>query len=137
MRESPRQAAQRSIRGRALAGGGAGRTRGATYASQFVLAHDIHYGHADPALRGTVDVSGVLAWALATPWRYAYIAIGLASVVVPVQLEDDFTSCGHLLALLIGFAGYPLTRGRSRYSPGEFVRTLVLRRIDGQASGQR
>ncbi|WP_341258108.1 rhomboid-like protein [Gordonia malaquae] len=96
----------------------------ATLASQGLLDLAIGHGRADPTLRDAIDVGvsyfmaaviAVLAYRLPPPWRWVYAAIALATVIAPFAVgTPDFTDAGHLIAMLIGFAMYPITLGRSR-----------------------
>lgn len=95
---------------------------GATYLSEGALYWAIRHGHANADAVFTLDVGvsyalagivAVLAYRIAMPWRIVY-ALGVAVVyTLPVLSERSFTSLGHFSAMLIGFACYPLTRGRS------------------------
>jgi hypothetical protein len=78
------------------------------------------------ALAGVV---AVLAYRIASPWRYVYIAGVVAFFVVPVLVSQTFTDVGHLSAALIGFACYPLTRARPGvWDPVVAVRSLLPHR---------
>lgn len=96
----------------------------ATLASQGLLDLAIGHGRADPTLRDAIDVGvsyfmaaviAVLAYRLLPPWRWVYALVALATVITPFAVgAPDFTDAGHLIAMLIGFAMYPITRGRPR-----------------------
>jgi hypothetical protein len=96
----------------------------ATLASQGLLDLAIGHGRADPTLRDAIDVGvsyfvaaviAVLAYRLRSPWRWVYALIALATVITPFAAgTPDFTDAGHLIAMLIGLAMYPVTRGRPR-----------------------
>ncbi len=96
----------------------------ATLASQGLLDLAIGHGRADATLREAVDVGvsyfmaaviAVLAYRLESPWRWVWAACCMVSVLAPFAADTpDFTDAGHLAAMLIGFAMYPVTRGRPR-----------------------
>ncbi|OJF84308.1 hypothetical protein NS14008_14410 [Nocardia seriolae] len=94
---------------------------GATYISEGVLYWAIHRGHAPADAVFSLDVGvsyalagvvGILAYHLTRPWRYWYALATTVFFIVPVLINPNFTDIGHLTALLIGFACYPLTGGR-------------------------
>jgi len=94
---------------------------GATYLSEGVLYWAIHHGRAPASAVNTLDVGvsyalagaqAVLAYRIATPWRYPYAAVVLLWYGSAMISGRTFTDVGHLSAALIGFACYPLTRGR-------------------------
>ncbi|MFD3707024.1 rhomboid-like protein [Nocardia sp. NPDC058658] len=96
---------------------------GATYLSQGVLLWAIHTDDAPERAIFTLDVgvsyglagvAAVLAYHLVTPWRWWYILGVLAVVIPPIFLNRTFTDIGHASAAAIGFACYPLTRGRGQ-----------------------
>ncbi|MFE5581391.1 rhomboid-like protein [Kitasatospora sp. NPDC056531] len=109
---------------------------GATYLSEGVLGWAIHRGLAAPKAVYTLDygvsyalagVIGVLTYLIVRPWRYLYLAGVLIVYGVGEYQRRDYTSIGHLSAVLIGLACYPLTRDR----PGAFdpvASARVLRR---------
>lgn len=73
-----------------------------------------------------VGVVGLLTYRIARPWRWLYLLIALAWFGIPVVLGPTFTPVGHLGALLIGLALYPLTRGRTapQLDPARLHRSL-------------
>ncbi|WP_245547484.1 rhomboid-like protein [Nocardia brevicatena] len=94
---------------------------GATYLSQGVLYWAIRHGHAPAQAVFTLDVGvsyalagvvAVLAYRIARPWCFAYSAGVVVYYAIPLLENLTFTDIGHFTALLIGFACYPLTRGR-------------------------
>lgn len=94
---------------------------GATYISEGVLYWAIRQGHAPESARYTLDygvsyalagVVAVLAFRIARPWRFLYAAGVLVFYAIPLFEHRTFTDVGHFTAVLIGFACYPLTRGR-------------------------
>ena len=95
---------------------------GATYVSEGIVAYRIDHGLAPVSDRFVDDIGvsyalagiqGVLSYVIATPWRYAYM-IGLIGFYLVSLIEHaDFTACGHMSAVLLGLACYPLTLGRA------------------------
>ncbi|MFF2086948.1 rhomboid-like protein [Nocardia sp. NPDC058176] len=111
---------------------------GATYLSQGVLLWAIRNDEAPERAMYTLDVgvsyalagvAAVLVYRLVSPWRWLYLVGVLAVVVPPVFLDRTFTDLGHAGAAAIGFACYPLTRGRDApWDPAVPLRRLVRRR---------
>lgn len=62
---------------------------------------------------GFLAVAAVLVYRLPRRWRARYVAALGGYLVIALFTRGGFTDAGHLLALLIGFACYPLARGRS------------------------
>lgn len=111
---------------------------GATYLSEGVLYWAIHHDHAPDHARYTLDygvsyalagVMGVLTYRIARPWRYLYAGGFLLFYGVALAQTRDFTSVGHLCALLLGFACYPFTIGckAGPWNPLDAVRRLSWR----------
>ncbi|MFF8596567.1 rhomboid-like protein [Streptomyces sp. NPDC015220] len=74
------------------------------------------------ALAGVV---GVLAYRIARPWRYLYLAAVLAFFGVPLLTGRTFTDLGHFTAVLIGLGCRPLVRGRAKaWNPKETLAAL-------------
>lgn len=93
----------------------------ATLVSEGVLLKAIHDGIAPRSAVNTLDVGvsyalvgviGVLFYRFPRPWRYGYLAVVGAFYAVPLVTGPAFTDIGHFSSLLIGFACYPLVRGR-------------------------
>ncbi|MFD7885565.1 rhomboid-like protein [Streptomyces bauhiniae] len=93
----------------------------ATLISELALLRAINDGHAPASAVNTLDIGvsyalagvmGVLAYRIAAPWRYPYLAVLLAVYTVPLVDGRTFTDVGHALAALIGLACYPLVRDR-------------------------
>ena len=94
---------------------------GATYLSEGYLYWNIHANAAPSRLIDARDVgvsyfvvgiAGVLFHRMPRRWRWGYLMAVGALLVGGVLYQTSFTSLGHLCALLIGLACYPLTRGR-------------------------
>jgi len=94
---------------------------GATYLSEGYLYWSIQEAGASPRLIDARDVGvsyfvvgivGVLFYRIPRRWRWGYLAVMVLLVVGGLILETNFTSLGHLCALLLGLACYPLTRRR-------------------------
>ncbi|MFE9423136.1 rhomboid-like protein [Kitasatospora sp. NPDC006697] len=105
---------------------------GATYLSEGVLYWAIRHGHAPERARFTLDygvsyalagVEAVLVYLIAKPWRFVYLAGLLVFYGAGVVRSRDFTSIGHLSAVLIGLACYPLVRDR----PGSWDPVAAVR----------
>lgn len=98
----------------------------ATLVSEGVLAWAIRHGHAPGTAANTLDVGvsyalagvvAVLTYYVPRPWRYVYLFAVLVIYGVPLVTGRTFTDIGHLTAVLIGLACYPLTRDRRRAKP--------------------
>ncbi|MEU3011359.1 rhomboid-like protein [Nocardia asteroides] len=111
---------------------------GATYLSEGVLLWAIRTDIAPDRAVYTLDVgvsyalagvAAVLAYRLVPRWRLLYILGVLAVVMPPILLNRTFTDIGHASAAAIGFACYPLTRGRgASWDPG-----LLIGRFRGRS----
>jgi len=115
---------------------------GATYVSEGVLLWAINHGDAPQSARFTLDygvsyalsgVVAVLAYLIVKPWRYAYVAAIVLVFGAAVLSSRNFTAVGHFTAAMLGFACYPLARGRSTagvggpFDPAAAVRGLRRR----------
>jgi hypothetical protein len=60
---------------------------------------------------GLAASAGILVYRLPHPWRWLYLAGVIGFFGIPVATGGTFTDLGHLTALAIGFACWPLTRG--------------------------
>ena len=99
---------------------------GATYLSEGYLYWSIQESQASPRLIDARDVGvsyfvvgivGVLFYRVPRRWRWAYLLAVAATAVVALVIRPNFTSLGHLCALLLGLACYPLTRRRKVSAP--------------------
>ena len=61
-----------------------------------------------------VGVIAVLAYHLAPPWRWGYLAVLITIFTVPLFIHLNFTAIGHFSAIFIGLLFYPMARGRGR-----------------------
>jgi hypothetical protein len=61
---------------------------------------------------GFAAVAAVLVYGLAHPWQRLYAAAIVAFAGTSLAFDRGFTNWGHMIALAIGFACYPLVRGR-------------------------
>jgi drug/metabolite transporter (DMT)-like permease len=59
-----------------------------------------------------VGIVGVLTYRIARPWRWVYLGTALVGFGAVLAVKHDFTNVGHVCALLIGLACFPLTRSR-------------------------
>ncbi len=94
---------------------------GATYLGEAYLYWNIQQAAASPRLIDARDVGvsyfvvgivGVLFYRVPKRWRWGYLAAAVLLVGGALVLRTNFTSLGHLCALLLGLACYPLTRRR-------------------------
>jgi hypothetical protein len=75
-----------------------------------------------------VGVIAVLAYHIAPPWRWGYLAVLIAVFTVPLIIHVNFTAIGHFSAIFIGLCFYPMARART----GPLVNPAKLfRRIGG------
>jgi hypothetical protein len=58
-------------------------------------------------------VIAVLAYRIATPWRWVYLAVLIAIFAGLLITAPNFTAIGHFSAILIGLMFYPMARRRS------------------------
>ena len=108
----------------------------ASLVSEGALLQAIRDGMAPHSAVNTLDfgvsyalagVVGVLTYRLAAPWSYAYLAVVLLVYSIPLTATPTFTDFGHFIAVLIGLACYPLTRGCGKpWNPKETL--VALRR---------
>lgn len=106
----------------------------ATLISEGALLKGIHDGIAPQSAADTLDfgvsyalagVIGVLAYRIATPWRYPYIAVVLLVYGLPLTESPTFTDLGHFVSVWIGLACFPLVRGRGKaWNPKETLAAL-------------
>ncbi|SOJ53559.1 hypothetical protein MSIMFB_01060 [Mycobacterium simulans] len=59
-----------------------------------------------------VGVTAVLAYRVAPPWRWVYLAVLITIFAVPLIGNLNFTGIGHFSAIFIGLCFFPLTRDR-------------------------
>lgn len=75
-----------------------------------------------------VGIIGLLTYHLARPWRWLYLIVAMGYFAGAVAISPRYTPVGHLVALLVGLACYPLARGRPG-SPVDPPRLLRLWRF--------
>jgi hypothetical protein len=94
---------------------------GATYLSEGLLYLAIHRHWAPERLVYARDIGvsyfmvgliAVLAYRIALPWRWGYLAILITVFTVPLFIHLNFTAIGHFSAIFIGLLFYPMARGR-------------------------
>lgn len=95
----------------------------ATYISEGVLYAEIQH-HLEPerlvhasdigVSYFLVGVIAVLAYHLAQPWRWGYLAILITVFAVPLLIDANFTAIGHFSAIFIGLLFYPMALARGR-----------------------
>lgn len=95
----------------------------ATLISEGALLWGIRHGMAPQSAVNTLDIGvsyalagvvAVLVYRVPRPWRYPYALAVLVVYGVPLVTGRTFTDLGHFTSVLIGFACYPLARGRPR-----------------------
>jgi uncharacterized membrane protein len=95
---------------------------GATYISEGLLYLEIQYHQAPERLVHARDIGvsyfmvgviAVLAYHIATPWRWGYLAILITVFTVPLVIDANFTAIGHFSAIFIGLLFYPMARTRN------------------------
>ncbi|WP_435975001.1 rhomboid-like protein [Streptomyces sp. Qhu_M48] len=98
----------------------------ATLISQQVVLIAIRHHDVPRSMAHVVDIgvsyglaasAGLLAYRLARPWRWLYLAGVVAFFAVPFAAERTYTDLGHVISLAIGLACYPLTRGGKSLAP--------------------
>ncbi|MDG4859271.1 hypothetical protein P8605_14075 [Streptomyces sp. T-3] len=95
----------------------------ATLVSQKVVLMRIENHDASRRMMHVVDIgvsyglaasAGVLTYLVPGHWKWLYAAGVVAFFGLPLATGGTFTDLGHAIALGIGLACWPLTRGRSR-----------------------
>ncbi|MFI9239106.1 rhomboid-like protein [Streptomyces sp. NPDC053079] len=126
----------------------------ATLISQEVLLMAIESHSAPRSMKHVVDIgvsyglagaSGVLTYRVPRPWRWLYLVGAVLFFAVPLTTGGTFTDIGHAIALALGLACWPLTRGRPTWAPAEAripvpvtVPEAVRQRLSGRdAPGRR
>ncbi|MGX9791998.1 rhomboid-like protein [Mycobacterium sp. MMS18-G62] len=94
---------------------------GATYLSEGYLYWTIQEAIVSPRLIDARDIGvsyfvagivAVLTYRVPLPWRWVYVAATVLVFVVALAMRTNFTGVGHLCAVGLGLACYPLTRSR-------------------------
>lgn len=94
---------------------------GATYISEGLLYLEIQHHLAPERLVYARDIGvsyfmigliAVLAYHVARPWRWGYLAVLFAVFTVPLVIHVTFTAIGHFAAIFIGLLFYPMARAR-------------------------
>lgn len=94
---------------------------GATYVSEGYLYWTIQEAIASPRLIDARDIGvsyfvagivAVLTYRIPRPWRWMYLAATVLVFAVALALRMNFTGVGHLCAVALGLACYPLARSR-------------------------
>lgn len=93
----------------------------ATYISEGVLYLEIQHHLAPKKLVHATDIGvsyflvgviAVLAYHIAQPWRWGYLAILITAFAVPLFVDANFTAIGHFSAIFVGLLFYPMARAR-------------------------
>ncbi|NGO79280.1 hypothetical protein G6045_27030 [Streptomyces sp. YC504] len=96
----------------------------ATLISQKLVLLQIQHHDAPRHLIHVVDIgvsyglaasAGILTYLLPGRWKWLYGAGVIAFFAIPLLADATFTDLGHAIALSIGFAFWPLTRGRASH----------------------
>jgi hypothetical protein len=106
----------------------------ASVTSEAVLLKAIRDGMAPYSAVNTLDIGvsyalagvvAVLAYRIATPWRYGYLLAVLVCFGLPLTAGPTFTDVGHFVAVLIGLGCRPLVRGRGEaWNPKETLAAI-------------
>jgi len=91
-------------------------TLGVAWALWLAIRHGYAAKHLENAIDvgvsyGFASVAGVFSYRLPTKWRWVWIAALMIVTVAALLVGRTFTDAGHFLAVVIGFACYPLTKG--------------------------
>jgi hypothetical protein len=95
---------------------------GATYLSEGLLYLAIQHHLAPERLVHARDIGvsyfmvgviAVLAYRVAPPWRWGYLAVLVTVFTVPLFIHLTFTAVGHFSAIFIGLLFYPMARARN------------------------
>ena len=93
----------------------------ATYLSEGFLYWQIQEAAVSPRYLNARDIGvsyfvvgtiGLLTYHVVRPWRWLYLIGAFAWFIAAVLINPTFTPVGHLSALVVGLACYPLARGR-------------------------
>ncbi|GHC36256.1 rhomboid-like protein [Streptomyces cinnamoneus] len=120
----------------------------ATLISQEVLLLAIQSHSAPRSMKHVVDIgvsyglagsAGVLTYRVPRPWRWCYLAGTVLFFAVPLLTGGTYTDVGHAIALALGLACRPLTRGRPEWDGRRARRAVpaavpeaVRRRLGGR-----
>ncbi|WP_243841572.1 rhomboid-like protein [Mycobacterium sp. DL592] len=98
----------------------------ATYVSEGFLYWQIQEAIVSPRYLNARDIGvsyfvvgivGLLTYRVPRPWRWLYLAAAFVWFAGAVLIKPTFTPVGHLTALVVGLACYPLSHGRSHPAP--------------------
>ena len=78
-------------------------------------------------------VTAVLAYRIAPPWRWAYLAVLILGFSTALVLNPSFTAVGHLSSIGIGLCFYPMARRRG----GPLWQPAVRRRSGPRSDPRR
>jgi hypothetical protein len=81
-----------------------------------------------------VGVIAVLAYHIARPWRWAYLAVLIGIFTVALIIHLNFTAIGHFSAIFIGLCFYPMARGRGQPAVDPSKLKVARRTGDGPPS---
>ncbi|MCV7175538.1 hypothetical protein CG716_15645 [Mycolicibacterium sphagni] len=93
----------------------------ATYLSEGFLYWQIQEAAVSPRYLNAKDIGvsyfavgiiGLLSYHIVRPWRWLYLLFAFGWFIVALLINPTFTPVGHLIALIVGLACYPLARRR-------------------------
>ena len=110
---------------------------GATYLSEGAVYWEVRHGYLPHSAVFTLDigvsyalagVEAVLAYLIVAPWSYAYAAGLVLYYGYHLIVGNTFTDLGHFSSIMIGFACFPLTKGRAeQWDPAVTIRAVRSR----------
>jgi len=91
-------------------------TLGVAWALWLAIRHGYAAKHLENAIDvgvsyGFASVAAVFSYRLPKRWRWIWVAALVVITMTALLVGRSFTDAGHFLAVVIGFACYPLTRG--------------------------
>ena len=110
---------------------------GATYLSEGAVYWEVRHGYLPRSAIFTLDigvsyalagVEAVLTYLIVAPWSYAYAAGLILYYGYHLIAGNTFTDLGHFSSIVIGFACFPLTKGRAeQWDPAATLRGVRSR----------
>ena len=91
-------------------------TLGVAWALWLAIRHGYAAKHLENAIDvgvsyGFASVAAVFSYRLPQRWRWMWVTALVVVTITALLVGRTFTDAGHFLAVVIGFACYPLTRG--------------------------
>jgi hypothetical protein len=81
-----------------------------------------------------VGVIAMLAYRIAPPWRWGYLAVLIGIYTAPLISHPSFTAIGHFSAIFIGLCFYPMVRGCGQPPVDPSMVKAIRRTGDGPRS---